>query len=406
MTEEVNAPGIIARWQRIPVLRRWIILLGVIGALAVVMFVAKRKGAAPDKETAAREKTAGLDSVVVLDTAAQRLVGIELLTVSVNTRNELSVNGVITFDADRVSIVAPRAEGRLLRMRADLGDHVAAGQVVAEVESSEIGQIRGDLERAQAAVDVTKRNYEREKRLFEQSISAQREVLDAEIQYRTASADVRSALAKLRTFGATTGQGGSYGLTSAVTGTVVERNGSPGQLIGPATNLMTVADLRHVWITVDVYEADFTRIHPGAMATIFPVALAGEAFRGRVRSMGGVVDTASRTFKVRVLVENSAQRLRPGMFAQVQLQTPPVSAAVSDVAIPEIAVQDLSGKAVVFVATATAGRFVARPVDVGPRTGNGSVIITHGLHAGERVVVKGAFQLKSEITKASFGEEG
>ena len=386
--------------------RTGILVLG--GALVLIVAIAifaRRRASAPAAGAGADSTTRrGLDSMVTLDSAAQRLAGIELLTVSASGPNELLANGAITFDADRVSVIAPRADGRLMQMKADLGQQVSAGQILAIVESPEIGQIRGDLERARAAVDVAKRNYEREKRLYEQNISPQKEMLDAEVLYRTAEADVRSALAKLETYGATSGQGGSYGLASAVPGTVVERNGSPGQMVGPTTNVFTVADLRHLWITVDVYEADFKRVHAGAKATVVPVALPGETFQARVRSMGGIVDTASHTFKVRVIVENESRRLRPGMFAQVHIEAPAGAPTTGAVSLPEVAVQDVNGKSVVFVTTKVPGQFIVRPVVVGSRTGNGSLILTSGLRAGEQVVVKGAFQIKAELMKASFGE--
>ena len=387
-----------------PLRRFWPWIAGLAGAAIVVTVLVVRGGSNQTIADAPVTSTKAPDSIVVLDTAKVRLAGVELVRISSGAQNELAVNGTMTFDADRVSVVAPRAEGRLVSVAADLGQNVAAGKVLATVESPEIGQIRGDLERARVAVDVAKRNYEREKRLYEQNISPQKEMLDAEVLYRTAEADVRSAGAKLATYGATAGQGGRYGLATPIAGTVVERNASPGQIVGPTTNVFTVADLTHVWITVDVYEVDFKRIRPGAKATIIPVALPGETFEGHVRSTGGIVDTASHTFKVRVVVENESQRLRPGMFAQVRIQAPGTGSTIDAVSLPEVAVQDVNGMPVVFVGTGNPGRFIVRPVVVGPRTGTGSLIVTKGLRPGEEVVVKGAFQIKAELMKASFGE--
>ncbi len=215
-----------------------------------------------------------------------------------------------------------------------------------------------------------------------------------------------SALAKLRAVGATGGEGADFGLVSPIAGVVVERNASPGQVVGPSTNLFTVANLRHVWITVDVYEADLSRVRRGAPVVVTPVALAGETFAGRVTYAGGVVDPASRTFKVRVELENPGLRLRPGMFAQVRITVPPGAAATTGtLTVPEIAIQEINGKQVAFVATASPGQFVARPVTVGPRSSGGLVTLTGGLAAGDRIVGRGAFQLKAEMLKASFGED-
>lgn len=372
-------------------------------------------------------KGAAGDSVLRLDSAAQRLAGIQLLTISPSSTGVLTANGTITYDANRVSVVSSRVEARVVSVRADLGQPVPADGLLATLESSDVGQTRGDLERARATVDVARRNYEREKRLFAESISPEKEMLDAEAAYRTAQADLNSASSKLRAVGAAGGQGATFSLVTPVSGTVVERNASPGQVVGPTTNLFTVADLSRVWITVDVYEGDLSRVHDGAKATVIANALPNRAFAGIVTYAGGIVDSASHTFKVRVAVDNAGRALRPGMFAQVRIETPAVRAqgatgdrsggastgaltsasatsATPTITVPEMAVQEVNGKQIVFVAGRTLGEFVARPVTVGPRAGNGSIVITIGLTAGDRIAVQGAFQLKAELTKASFGE--
>ncbi|MEO7964808.1 MAG: efflux RND transporter periplasmic adaptor subunit [Gemmatimonadaceae bacterium] len=343
------------------------------------------------------------DSVLTLDSTAQRLAGIELHSVDTSSAAELVANGTITYDANRVSVVASRSEGRLVSVRADLGQEVRAGSILALLQSADVGATRGELARAKSGVDIARRNYDREKRLFDEQISPQKELLTAEGELRSAEADYNAALAKLRAIGATEGEGATFGLVTPVGGTVVERNASPGQNVGPSTNLFTVADLRHVWITVDVYEGDLARVRHGAPVTVIPSALPGESFAGRITYAGGVVDTASRTFKVRVELENSGSRLRPGMFAQARIRAARAAGPAS-IVVPEIAVQELNGEQVVFVAGTAPGQFIVRTVTIGARTGNGSVTITSGLSAGERLVVKGAFQLKSELTKGSTSE--
>ena len=396
--------------------QRWY-LLALVAIVVVLAIWALSTGGpedtsgAPAPETATAPSAAP-DSVLRLDSTSQRLAGVELLSVTSSDAGVLIANGTITYDANRVSIVAPRVEGRVVSVRADLGQQVRPGTVLAVIESSEAGATRGDLERARANVDVARRNYEREKRLYEEQITPQKEMLDAEAAFRLSEADYNSALARLSAIGADGGTGATFGLSTPVGGTVVERNASPGLTVNPSTNLFTVADLRSVWITVDVYEGDYARVRTGAGAMVLPSALQGASFAGRVTYAGGIVDPASRTFKVRVEVSNAGLRLRPGMFAQVRIQTPRSSSpsastgsANSSIVIPELAIQDVGGRQVVFVATGTPGAFVVRPVVVGSRAGSGMVAVTSGLSAGEMIVTKGAFQLKSELMKASFGED-
>lgn len=402
-------------WAR----RRWPAAAGGLLLLLLAIFALARRGhdAKAAQATAPGESAEGAasregivpDSIVTLDSTALGLAGIQLAPVVPTGSGGLVANGTITYDANHVSVVAPRAEGHVVAVRADLGSHVGAGTVLAMIESREVGQARGELARARASLEVAQNNYERERRLYAESISSQKEMLEAQGAYKTALAEYDGALTQISGLGAQGGEGGMYGLTSPLSGTVVDRDVMPGQIVGPSTNLFTVADLRHVWITVDVYESDIPRVRTGAPATVVTRAMPGATFRGRVSYAGGVVDTSTRTLRVRVEVENAGQRLRPGMYAEVHIETPQVaSAAASDghaVVVPDLAVQDVNGKPSVFVPAGAPGRFVVRMVTVGPTAGGGRVTILKGLRRGDTVVVKGAFQLKSELMKASFGED-
>lgn len=385
--------------------KRWLLVTSTAAVLLLVAFgLMRRQDESKQGESVTDPQSSQSDSVLVLDSTAQRLAGIEVETVSEALAGALIANGTIAFNENQVSIVAPRAEGRVVAVRADLGQAVARGTPLAVLASAEISQIRGDYERARAGLDIAQRNYEREKRLFQQSISPEKEMLAAEQSYRETLADVKSSASRLASIGASEGQGGNYTLGSPIAGIVVDRTAMPGQIAGPQTNLFTVANLRHVWITVDVYDADLARVQQGAVTTVTAAALPGENFIGRVTYAGGVVDPNTRTFKVRVEVENPRLRLRPGMFAQVRIEAPS-TADPNRVVVPDIAVQDVNGAKVVFVAGAQRGTYIVRPVSLGLPVDSGRVSVITGLRAGERVVVRGAFQLKAQFTKASFGEE-
>ena len=410
MRDTESTPGPIGRtWQDLR-RRRWPLwvaaLVGVVLAWAIFRGrPAPADPAAGGSGPSPAATEAGGDSVVALDTASERLAGIELITVGASKAGALAANGTITYDGNHVSVVASRAEGRVVAVLTDLGRRVNKGDVLVTVESPEVGETRGTYGRAKAALEVARRNYEREQRLYEQSISSQKEMLEAEGEYRSAEAELNAALAKLKALGASPGgEGGTFGLASPVTGTVVERHATPGQIAGPSTDLLTVADLRHVWITVDVYEADFSRVRNGVPAKVVPPALR-DTFPGKVTFAGGVVDSLTRTVKVRVEVENETRLLRPGMFAQVYIETAVPAASDSSVVIPEIAVQEVNNRQVVFTPGAKGGQYVAREVGLGPRAGTSMVSVVRGLRAGDRVVANGAFQLKAELIKSTFAEE-
>ncbi|MEO7684785.1 MAG: efflux RND transporter periplasmic adaptor subunit [Gemmatimonadaceae bacterium] len=391
-------------------LRRWwpSILGAAMLLISAGLFIVRSRTTPAAGSDAITDKSAPKsDSLVTLDSTALRLVGIETVAVTPAGADGLIANGTITFDADRVSVIAPRTDGRLTSVRADLGQMVQAGQQLAMIESSEVGQTRGDIARSRAVLDVSRLNYEREKKLFEQSVSSQKDMLDALAAFKSAEADYNAAVAKLRSFGAAGGGGATYSLASPIYGTIVERNATPGQIVGPATTLFTVADLGSVWISVDIYESDANRVHPGSSAVVTARSLPGETFSARVTYAGGIVDSAAHTVKLRLAIPNPARRLRPGMFAEVRLQTPPSAsrAVSSSVMVPEDAVQDVNGASVVFVAGRLPGQFIVRLVTVSGTSIGRIVTVSSGLSPGERVVVKGAFQLKAELTKESFGKD-
>ena len=387
--------------------RRWYLAAGLLLVVAIALLVRPRGGIETSDlasaEVAEAAEGATPDSVVTLDSTSLRLAELEFVIVGNGGAGGLIANGTITYDANRVSVIAPRADGRVVQVRADLGQQVRAGTAVALLSSPEIGRTRGELERARANLEVARQNYERENRLYEQSISSQKEAIEAQGEYRSAQAEYNSALAQLRAYGATPGEDGTYAIVTPVSGTVVERNATPGQIAGPETDLFTIADLSRLWITVDVYESDLARVQNGAAAQVFPQALPGRSFPGHVTYAGGVVDPDSRTFKVRVAVDNPQLVLRPGMFAQVRIET--VGAATSNaIVVPQLAIQDLNGEPVVFVVLGP-GRFVARQVTLEGRTSGGLVTVAQGLRAGEQIVINGAFRLKAELIKGSFGED-
>ena len=393
--------------------RRWPLTAAILAILIIsALAIAKTGGTkAASGETSEKQESgkAVMDTVVTLDSTSLRLADIEIVPVAPLGSGGLLANGTITYDANRASVVAPRAEGRVSAVRADLGDEVRTGAVLALLESPDVGQTRGDVERARATLEVARDNSEREKRLYEQRISSQKEMLEAQGAYKIAQAEFNSAAARISGLGAGSGRGGVYGLVSPVSGTVVERNAMPGQVVGPSSNLFTVADLRHLWINADVYESDIGRVVRGAPAIVRPRSLPNEEFRGRVTFARGVVDTSSRTVKVRVEVDNSGLRLRPGMFAQIKIETaaPGTGKQQQDsgaLVVPELAVQELNGRQVVFIPSG-AGRFSARTITVGKRLGRGMVSVFAGLRSGESVVSKGAFQLKAELIKGTFGED-
>lgn len=161
-------------------------------------------------------------------------------------------------------------------------------------------------------------------------------------------------------------------------------------------------DLRRVWLQVDVYEQDLPQVRPGLKATVRLKGAPGEDFSGVVENVGAIVDPRSRTVKVRVVLENPRGVLKPGMFATVLVEGT-AGEKRRGLYVPSAAVQRLGDEHVVFVARSE-NAFEPRRVEV-TRGGVEWTEIARGIEAGERVVTKGSFALKSELKKDELGGE-
>lgn len=354
---------------------------------------------------AAADEHAG-EVVVRLDTTAIRLGGITVSEVESVTTSALAVTGSITFDADRVSHVGARSDGRIVAVRADLGTRVARGQALAMLESVEVGQIRAEEREAEALLEIAQENHAREQRLAGQGISSRKELLDAEAQLRRAEAALHSAEDRLKVLGASHdhGAGGEFTLVAPFAGVVVARDASLGEMATPADTLFTVADLSEVWIELDIFERDLARVRRGQTVAVMVTAYPDKSFPGRIVYVGDVLDPVKRTVRARVEIPNAVGALKPGMFATANIQ---VGGGGSPLAVvPQDALQMVEGRRVVFVPGDAPGEFLAVPVEVGQTIDGGRVVILSGIAPGSRVVTAGAFALRSELSKGEIGEDG
>lgn len=352
------------------------------------------------------------ESGMVRLTAAQ-IAAAKLEIAVAETRSvagELGSNGEVVAPDDGVARVGAKVAGRVTRFTAGVGDHVKRGQVLASLDSPELGRAKADYIAAVAAMTVTRQTADREEQLFQRKISSERDWRDAEAAAVRARADKEAAEVRLHTLGVSDAQlkrvnasdhlASAIGIAAPIEGVVVEREASLGQMLEPGDPMFVLMDLRTVWILADIYERDLAQLAIGHGVEARVAAWPERTFAGKVTSIGAVVDRRSRTVKVRVVLPNADGALKPGMFASVT-----VSGAVGDARdglfVPAAAVQRDGDGSIVFV-PAGEGEYQLREVEIGTRT-PAWVEITRGLAAGERVVTTGSFQLKSEARRESFG---
>ena len=327
--------------------------------------------------------------------------------------------GKILVPEDRMANIGPVHEGRLVRLYAGQGSIVRKGQKLADLESADIDQAEADYLKALADSENARRTslaevkfaqatYDRTKMLYEKSITAGKNVEAAEHDLEMAKASAASTVAQAKAALTSTRRhllilglkasdidalaskaslAAVFSLTSPISGIVIERNGTIGGTVGSDANVFKIIDISSVWIDANVFEKDLERVRRGQEVKVSVPAFPGVNFSGRVILISSVVDPETRSVKVRTGVPNPDGRLKPDMFANVQIVTDLHRTAIS---IPQSAVLDDAGKSVVFVAEGSG--YTKRSVNVGIQ-GNGRVEIIEGLQAGDKVVVKGNYLL-------------
>lgn len=370
----------------------------------------KGKASQEEKKTEASEKSGNKDGRIALPPEVRKNVRITSDPVSRQSSAEsIEVTATIVPNQDRIFNVTPRIRGRVVEVYVSVGSPVRKGANLALLDSTELGEAKVEYLKTRTLLELAKANYEREKSLFDQKISAQKDVLTAEAEYRKAEAEVRALHEKLRLYGLSDeelsgleqSRGPSrYYLRSPAPGVVTEKDISLGEVIETGKKILTVADLSVVWIYLDMYEKDLPKIKVGQKATVRVSAYPEKAFIGKVAYLSGLMDEKTKTVKARVEIANPDRLLMPGMFAEARIETG--TAVEKKITVPKESLFLLDDGPVVFIEKD--GQFFPRRVQTGKEVG-GRVEIVNGLSEGEKVVTEGGYYLKAEMVKSKMGED-
>jgi len=338
----------------------------------------------------------GTRDFIRYDPGHEPLDFIKIETVKETTGStSVSLPARVTFDEDRTQRVASPIDGRVVGILVQLGDKVRAGQPLIQLSSPNVGLLQADAQKAMSDLQLAEKAMDRVKKLQAEGAVAEKEAAATEGELRKARSDYARSTAQLKALGVSpTDPAVNVSLRAQIAGVAVERNVLAGQEVraDQATPLLTVSSLDSVWVLADVYEQDLALVGEGDPVTIRVPAYPGETFDGKVTHVGEVVDTQTRTVKVRCVAANPAHRLKPEMFAKVDVRN---ASGKTFIMVPAKAVLSEGERSVVIVAT-EGHVFRTRRVDVGPEV-EGQVRILGGLKPGEKVVTDGAIFMKREI---------
>lgn len=309
--------------------------------------------------------------------------------------------GEIQLNDDRTVHVVPRVPGIAEAVLVSTGQTVRKGQALVIFSSQVISEQRSALQSAQKRRSLALTVYEREKKLWEQKITAEQDFLQAQAALREAEIAVENAQQKLSALGVAAGSGtglNRFELRAPYDGLVVERKLSVGEAVREDTHIMTISDMSSVWVEVSIPAKDLPLLRVGAKVLVRATAFDAKA-TGTVAFVGALVGEQTRMARARILLANPQGTWRPGLFVSIE-----VNAANRQVpvAVETEAVQTLGNHQVVFVREEK--RFVPRNVKLGISDGQ-HIEVLEGLPPGTRYAARGSYIIKSELTKMT-SEEG
>jgi cobalt-zinc-cadmium efflux system membrane fusion protein len=377
-------------------------------ALALSSLLSTSCARQPDKATdpAAPESSASKPRELTLDAAQRQKIRLETVAVT-SFRRTIETTGTVAFDQNRATQVLAPISGPVSRILVEVGARVARGQALAVVASPDFAADVSALRKAEATAKNARRVANLDEQLWKNDAIARRDVEQAETDAVAAEADRDAALQQLRDLGVdartlndilqnrpAAGAGGS--IRAPLSGTVVEKLVTPGQLLQAGTTpCFTVADLSSVWVMANIFEGDLPFVAPGDSARVLTES-PGPPIVGRVDYISALVDPTTRAISVRIVAPNPNGVLKRDLYVRAAIQA---SRQSSGLLVPVSAVlRDDENLPFVLVA-GPGGTFARRRVQLGSRQasqgGEDRQQITSGLAAGETIVVEGGLFLQT-----------
>lgn len=334
--------------------------------------------------------------------------------------SKIKLPGILTLNQNKTAHISSLIGGKVSFLAADLGDRVRKGQLLLTINSPEFAQAQADFLQTVAKLNLSRKEYERAKLLLKEKAIEEREFLRREAEFEKLSTEVGGLGAILHSYGLNHEQtekliekcasrkpddnlcelaDPNLPVLSPLSGTIIFRDVIIGEHVEPNKILFTTSDLRTLWALLDAYEKDLPFIRKDSRVIILSSLYPDREFEGKISTISETIDEKLRTIKIRVEVKNDNGLLKPNMYIQGVIENRSVGQEL--LAVPEEAVQTLNGEKIVFILEEK-NVFSVRHVELGKKVGD-TRIIARGLEEGQKIVIKGAFNLKAELTKGTFG---
>ncbi|MCA9713824.1 MAG: efflux RND transporter periplasmic adaptor subunit, partial [Myxococcales bacterium] len=307
----------------------------------------------------------------------------------------IHVNGVLEYDQRQIAAVGSAIDGRVTEVLVVEGNSVLPETPLATLQSAEVGGVQAELRAIEARSKVARANRRRKQALVKEGIASKRSAEIASGEVSVISAELKAARQRLRALGGAE-KGKEIGiiqLTSPIAGEIAEVNVYRGQAVGPQHTAFTVVDYSQLWVRLSVFEGELQYISKDDPVLLNVQSAPDEEFTGAVDFVSPSFDPELRSAEVRVIVPNDDRLLRVGQAVNATIMAE--GAQKEALSIPRSAVVMVDGRSTVFVAPSE-HTVIPKQVELGVR-GPTRVEVLSGLVAGDVVVTKGVFALKSEL---------
>ena len=391
--------------KRIPLRNRKLTLavmlaVGISAALAVAGCGASGRDSAEKMTSYASAGAAGKPNLFTVP--QEQMSHIQIVTIAPHALTRtLRLSGQVAYNGFKTTPVISAVGGPVARVLVFPGQQVHRGEPLLEVASPDFSLLRASYLKAKDSFSIASKNYARAQDLYAHHAIAEADLLQAESAKNQAQADLTASEQSLRILGVTqfdkiadTSPSADIPVLAPISGEVVDRQCSPGQLLqAGTTQCFTISDMSTVWVLVNVYQNQLAYVHNGEEVTVQTDAYP-QTFHGKISYLSPALDPTTRTLQARIVTENPAYRLKNQMYVTATVVAGTIRNAIT---VPAAAVlRNSENQPFVYVQAGAqngAVQFARRMVEIG-ETQDNQIQILNGLATGDKVVADGSLFLQ------------
>lgn len=334
-------------------------------------------------------QTAVRSGKIKLTLKRDQLQHVNIYTTKIVSENEqLTAVGEVSFAEDNVVRIYPVVSGTVEHLFVALGDYVSKGQTLATLLSMDMSQIQRDHNIAKSNFLAEEKNLARAQELFQAGMMSEKEFANAKKDYSNALSEYNERTQILKLYGGSSNDlDAIYNVVAPRSGYIVERNVTEGMQIrnDNNTNILTISDLKTVWVWANVHESDMAKVREGDEVSVKTTAYPDKVSTGNVKKIGTMLDPDSRVIKVRTELPNQDGLLKPQMFASIVITSKTKKVIL---AIPQSSIV-LENNRYVVMREIGPGEFEKVAVTLGKAFGD-FYEVTAGLKENEKIVSEGS----------------